>query len=158
MLQLPLFTGIFENASVDKAPLLRVAEVSLDMHELLTGMAEEASKVISCIVEMTNIAFATPLPATPKDAMKEAPVTAQAASVGAEQSQAAMVACPDVVASKKHNRDDDDEDTIVTLSAEKCANIIDCLIGELDDTVLSPHPCCKRVKVFKDSELPLAIF
>lgn len=128
------------------------------MHELLTGMAEEASKVISCIVEMTNTAFAIPLPATPKDATNEAKATAQAASVAPEQSQPAMVAFPDVVAIKKHSRDDDDEDTIVTLSAEKCANIIDCLIGELDDTVLSPPPCSKRAKVFNDFEIPHAIF
>jgi hypothetical protein len=129
------------------------------MHELLTGMAEEASKVISCIVEMSNTAFAIPLPVTTKEATEEAKATAHAAPVGTEQSLAAMVARPDVVTIKKRSRDDDDEDTIVSLSAEKCANIIDCLIGELDDSVLSPHPCCsKRVKVFQDSELPHAIF
>ncbi|CAB9512477.1 expressed unknown protein [Seminavis robusta] len=107
---------------------LRVAEVSLNMHELLTAMAGQASKVISCIVDMTNSAFAVPLPSTPPMEDNQEQVTHNIP--------------------KKHSRDDDDEDTIVSLSAENCANLVDCLIGELDDTVLSP-PCAKKLKVLE---------
>ena len=42
-----------------------------------------------------------------------------------------------------------DEDAIVSLSAESCATIVDCVIGELDDTLLTP-PTAKKMKVLQD--------
>ena len=148
----PSITGIFINKADDEALLLRVVEVTLDMHELLTGMAEEASKVISCIVEMTNAAYAIPLPVTPNfDPTKEAEGSAPAVSEGGEYPLAVPVAPTDVVDIKKHNRDNDEEDSIRPISEEKFANIVDCLIGELYDTVLSP-PCAKKVKIHEEGE------
>lgn len=98
------------------------------MHELLTAMAEQASKVISCIVEMTNAAYTVPLPSVTDESKHP------------------------VAPSRKHRKrkvEFADEDSFVSLSPEKCANIVDCVIGELDDTLLIP-PAAKKLKVLRD--------
>ena len=125
-------TGIFAKGA-NPASLLRVAEVSLNMHELLTAMAEQASKVISCIVDMTNAAYTVPLPSVTEEQTE----TNKASVVQPEVGQKRKVAFAD------------EEDDIVSLSPEKCATIVDCVIGELDDTLLTP-PTAKKIKLFSD--------
>ena len=108
--------------------MLRVAELTLNMHELLTAMAHQASGVISRIVEMTNAAFAVPLPVAPQGS--EPSVTGQ---------------CDHPTGQKKRKQEAND-DELVSLSPEKCATIVDCVIGELDDDLLTP-PTAKQIKI-----------
>ena len=89
-------------------------------------MAEQASRVISCIVEMTNAAYHTPLPT-----VKEEP----GMSLTSHR--------------RKRKVEFEDEDAIVSLSPEKCATIVDCVIGELDDTLLTPSTA-KKLKVLQE--------
>lgn len=128
-------TGIF--AKQDKSSsFLRVAEVSLNMHELLTATAEQASKVISCIVDMTNATFKVPLPHVSKAA------------------HAASMFCPNAFQNLHNNSkkrkvvEVEGDDEIVSLSPERCATIVDCVIGELDDTLLTPKTA-KKLKVLQ---------
>lgn len=118
--------GIFAKDG-EEPSRLRVAEVTINMHELLNVMAAQAAEVISCIVEMTNAAHRVPLPS---------------------RDVASSPALPTVVTAepKKRKAEEPDDDAIVALSPEKCANIVDCVIGELDDDLLTPRTF-KKLKV-----------
>ena len=104
----------------------------MNMHELLTAMAEQAAKVISCIIDMTNAAFTVPLPSVTTEPKTRRP----------------SIVFPDG-SGHKRKVEFADEDAIVSLSAESCATIVDCVIGELDDTLLTP-PTAKKMKVLQD--------
>lgn len=162
--------GVFTKPSEhSKEPLLlRVAEVSLNMHELLTDMAKQASKIISCIVDMTNAAYTVPLPSAPDDAEMNVraftppPGTTNESksphikltmqnseTTGMEPGKKRKVSEAEANDNDIHDGDDVDH-AIVSLSVEKCASLVDCLIGELDDRVLSPPTGVKKLKVFDD--------
>jgi NAD(P)H-hydrate repair Nnr-like enzyme with NAD(P)H-hydrate epimerase domain len=109
------------------------------MHKLLTDMTEQAASVISCIVDMTNKVYAIPLP---RGCVHKGGNDANANVNAFHFKQASPML-------KKRNRDDDDDGddgSDADLSPEKCANIVDCVIGEIDNGVLSP-PHQKKVKV-----------
>lgn len=118
--------GMFAKDGGEPSRLL-VAEVSINIHELLNVMAAQAAEVISCIVEMTNAAHRVPLPTRDVASPPAVPIVA-------------------TLEPKKRKAEETDDDAIVSLSPEKCANIVDCVIGELDDDLLTPRTF-KKLKV-----------
>jgi len=113
------------------------------MHQLLTGMAAEAAKTISRIVEMTNTAFTVPLPAAP---CVTSPVPASVAT----RQQMKTSKSPrkrKEVSWKEDSTATDDATDVVSLSPERCANIVDFVIGELTDEMFNP-PTNKKAKAF----------
>ena len=109
------------------------------MHQLLTGMAEQASKVISRIVEMTNATYTVPLPSAPQGG---------ASSIGAATPQPSTPGDENRKRKVSWTKDTDETDEYVALSQESCANIVDFVIGELNDNVLTPPTTTKKFKVF----------
>ena len=107
------------------------------MHELLTHMTQQASKVISRIVEIVNGAHTVPLPTTQKSV--DHMISTQSSSNKTE----------DQAPKRKGvswSEEASEIATIVSLSQEKCANIVDFVMGELSDEILSP-PITKKLKI-----------
>lgn len=100
-------------------------------------MTEQASKVISRIVEMTNAAHSVPLPVAPHGIANMAPLRPNSSKSGGEARKRKEVSWSEEAAETA---------TIVSLSQEKCANIVDFVIGELSDNVLS-LPVTKKLKI-----------
>ncbi|CAB9503349.1 expressed unknown protein [Seminavis robusta] len=158
-------TGIFSKASS-----LRVVQLDLDMKDLLSSMKEGANDTASLIVDMTNDAFAIPLP-----------------RMGASQ-VAAMVAPPPPVKAgrqleapsrKRPNIVEDDRPPIITpdltyvsattqhpsdldladllegdlssLSPDKCSKIVDCVFDTCDVRVFRPPG--KRARFGSDDSI-----
>ena len=102
-------------------------------------MAAQASKVISRIVEMTNAAHTVPLPRAPHGIGNMAPpLCPNIGNSGDEARKRKEVSWSEEAVETA---------TIVTLSQEKCANIVDFVMGELSDNVLSLPPVTKKLKI-----------
>lgn len=106
------------------------------MHELLTHMTEEASRVISCIVEIANTAYAVPLPTT-KEGIERALSRRSSLGKAEEATKRKGVSWSEEASEIA---------TIVSLSQEKCANIVDFVMGELSEQVFCP-PATKKLKI-----------
>lgn len=128
--------GIFskpDDASQER-PVLRVAEIKFNMHELLTSMTDQASRVISCIIDMVNAAYTVPLP--------DRFCHSECGQGMDSQKRMKAVNVPQKL--KKRFLCNDEEEEGFKLSSENCANIIDCVIGEVADDILSSSSKKKR--------------
>lgn len=133
------------------------------MQDLLHGMKEGATRVVSHIVETTNSATAVTLPAVNGASAAAGNVEQQLLDpqfmtrkrphrIEEEKSDDTINDCPvitpDVGATEAptHHPSDldlaehtgDDVEDVSALSADKCGEIVDCLFDEIDVRVLSP--------------------
>jgi hypothetical protein len=143
-------------------------QVDLDMTELLPSMIKEASSVISCIVEMTNVIYSLSLPGGVDEfqgvAAPLSPVRQHVASVKRKQRPAVIVEpdedgvpvvspslCPigdpEIPSLEEWDLDREtnssrDGNIHGTLSAE---NLVDYVLYDTDDCVLTPSN--KKAKI-----------
>lgn len=147
-------TGIF--SPPNNKSLLRVVEVNLDMSKLLQCMIEQAECVISCIVEMTNAAFSLSLPSSLVEAQGVASSTNQGTSRSPKRKAGPHLIEPgSAVVSPSLRPTEGEMDCVDSfnldqgegseLSLEKTASIVDLVLYEAPESILSPPT--KKMKV-----------
>lgn len=156
-------TGIFMNAS--EASLLRVVGVDLDMSELLACMIEQAASVISCIIDMTNATYSMALPLSLDAAQGAAALEnnrrKRKASPSWVEPDVAVVSPPlqprDPVQTCDvqdiHLADESDGSESSELTAEGCEYLLDVVLNETNDSILS-SPSQKRMKMAEAATVP----
>ena len=138
------------------------------MSKLLTCMIEQAARVISCIIDMTNVTFSLSLPAS----LDEAQGAALKSSRNAKRKASPTLVEPDVVTAvvspplQPRAKVDPsgvkdlclgggaDDDDLLELSAERCEHLVDLVLNETDHTKLNP-PTRKRAKIMAETVPPI---
>ena len=136
------------------------------MSKLLTCMIEQAARVISCIIDMTNVTFSLSLPASLDEAQGAALKSSQkrkATPTLVEPDAVAAVVSPALEPRAKvdASRVKDlcfggatDDSDLFELSAEKCEHLVDLVLNETDHTKLNP-PTRKRAKIMAETVPPI---
>jgi hypothetical protein len=139
--------------------------VKLDTSKLLQCMIEQATSVISCIVEMTNVLFSLSLPSSldeaqdaalssvrlptqdgsPRTKRKERSHLLEPDAAVVSPSISPMVDCE--VLEDFYLDDDQETERSMELSAERCEHLVDFLLNETPHSILSLPSSRKKAKV-----------
>lgn len=155
-----LLLGVF--SGVSETPMLGVVQLDLNMDSLLDQMKKGAAKTVSCILDNTITGLslnAVPVPHSDSEQIiradgkrrlrweDESEVRKRQPHVIPEDRS---IITPDLqsipATSPPSDLDlsDDVDDALSTLSPDRCGKILDCLLDEMDVTVLTPPS--KRMK------------
>ena len=154
----------------------RTVEIKLDVHKLLSGLMEQAAHVVTSVAEIASstlttvsmprsASFLAMPPPDPRSPQRKK------ASLGLELLSRAASALPIVspdsrraVSSDSNNVDqipslrleiaalslppceDDDVEDVATFSPDQCADIVDSIFGDVDDSVFNLVPPRKKAR------------